>query len=389
MSFWKQAVLVLAIALAGFVAWALWIPSAGPVLARWGLDGVLARFGVEHAAAPQQGGWGAPSAAMVRAEPARAVPLTDRVAAIGSARPVRAVALAPEVSGQIADLPVASGQHVAAGTVIVRLESAAQQIAADRAALMLEDARATAERLRRLRATGAATDLQAQEAELGLRAAELSLREAEFALSQRQVVAPISGWVGILSVEPGDLVSAGTELTTIDDRSSLIVDFRVPERVVGRLAVGDGVQASPLARAGQGLPARVSAIDNRVDEASRTLRVQAALANADDSLRPGMAFAIAIDLPADSYPAVDPLAIQWSGDGSFVWLVREGKAAQLPVRIVQRNADAVLIEADLAPGDLVVTEGVQALRPGAPVTVAPENGAAAGLTQAAVPASRG
>jgi multidrug efflux pump subunit AcrA (membrane-fusion protein) len=69
-------------------------------------------------------------------------------------------------------------------------------------------------------------------------------------------------------------------------------------------------------------------------------------------------------------PSVSPLAIQWGADGAFVWVVRAAKAARLPVRILQRNADAVLIEADLQPGDLVVTDGVQALRPGADVALA-------------------
>lgn len=56
-------------------------------------------------------------------------------------------------------------------------------------------------------------------------------------------------------------------------------------------------------------------------------------------------------------------------EGAFVWVVRGGHAARLPIRILQRNADTVLIEAALEPGDLVVTEGVQALRPDAEVQV--------------------
>lgn len=84
-----------------------------------------------------------------------------------------------------------------------------------------------------------------------------------------------------------------------------------------------------------------------------------------------MAFRIALEFTGAEFPAVDPLAIQWGAEGAFVWAVREGRALRLPIRILQRNADAVLVEADFAPGDLVVTEGVQSLRPGAEVQLAP------------------
>jgi multidrug efflux pump subunit AcrA (membrane-fusion protein) len=108
-----------------------------------------------------------------------------------------------------------------------------------------------------------------------------------------------------------------------------------------------------------------------VDEASRTLRVQATIANPDDRLRAGMAFQISLVFTGAEYPAVDPLAIQWSAEGAYVWVVRAQKAARVPIRILQRNARSVLVEADFQPADLVVTEGVQALRPGTDVTLAP------------------
>jgi len=137
------------------------------------------------------------------------------------------------------------------------------------------------------------------------------------------------------------------------------------------VAPGDIVTATPIATPGHPITGTVTAVDNRVDESSRTLRVQASIANTDDLLRAGMAFRISLNFTGAEVPAVSPLSIQWGADGAFVWIVRESKAARLPIRILQRNADAVLVEADLQPGDLVVTEGVQALRPGADVAIAP------------------
>ncbi|MDT8856211.1 efflux RND transporter periplasmic adaptor subunit [Paracoccaceae bacterium Fryx2] len=382
MALWKQALLSLAVLGVALVLWVGFVPAALPVLARIGVLEPLVRLGIAvpapeaagqgaaaGAGARGPGGPGGAAVAVVAAPPAPQV-MNDIISAIGSARAVRSVTLLPEVSGQIVALAVTSGDYVEAGALVAELNSDAARIALDRAELMLADARATSARQAQLQARGATTELALRDAELALKTAELALRQAEFDLAQHRITAPVSGWVGILAVEAGDQIGPSVEITRIEDRSSLIVDFRVPERVVSLLKLGDPVSAEPLAQPGVRLEGAISALDNRVDETSRSLRVQAALGNADDSLRSGMAFAITLEFAGESLPAVDPLSIQWGAEGAFVWLVREGKAARLPVRIVQRNSDAVLIRADLLPGDLVVVEGVQALRPGVDVTVA-------------------
>lgn len=392
MSWWKQLGLTLAVALAALVAWAVYVPAALPWLERAGLLGPLRAAGlVAEAPAETPGGGpgrgqGGAQTPVVVALPVETRVLSDRVTAIGSARGLRSVVIESEVTGQIVSLGVAPGQAVAAGDVLAELDSEAARIAVDRAALILGDARATEARVRALQSRGSTTDLQVQEAELALQTAELALREAEFELSRQRITAPFAGSVGILAVELGDRVAPGLEITRLEDRSSLLIDFRVPERVVSLLGVGDPLTAAPLAEPERQIEGTITALDNRVDEASRSLLVQARIANADDALRAGMAFSIALDFAGGQYPAVDPLAIQWDAAGSFVWVVREGKAARVDVRIVQRNSDSVLVTADLAADDLVVTQGMQALRPGTEVRLAPGDGAeAASLAPASAP----
>ena len=97
-----------------------------------------------------------------------------------------------------------------------------------------------------------------------------------------------------------------------------------------------------------------------------------------------MAFEVELNLPGESLLSIEPLALQWSSEGAFVWAVREGKAARVPVEIRQRNANSILVEAPLEPGEPIVVEGVQNLRPGAPVEIAnpPEDAARASLAPA-------
>lgn len=297
--------------------------------------------------------------------------MRNEISAIGSARGAQSVELSFEVTGRLTALMVAPGDMVQAGKVVAELDAQAAQLMVDRARLVLEDARKSVSRLEQLAQSGTATALQRQDAELALRTAELGLLSAERDLADHRLMAPVAGYVGLIEPQVGDLVSPGTTITRIEDRSSLIVDFRVPERVAALVAVGDTVQATAISSPGMPIEGRIVAVDNRVDEASRTLRVQATISNTDDRLRAGMAFQISLVFTGAQYPAVDPLAIQWGADGAFVWVVREAKALRVPIRILQRNAEAVLIEADFEPGDMVVTEGVQALRPAAEVSVAP------------------
>ena len=110
--------------------------------------------------------------------------------------------------------------------------------------------------------------------------------------------------------------------------------------------VGAPVAARPLARPGLDLEGEVVAVDSRIDADTRTLRVRASLDNAEDALRAGMAFSIGMRFPGDVFAAVDPLAIQWNAGGAYVWVGEDGAAKQVPVRIVQRNNDAVLVDAE-------------------------------------------
>ena len=302
--------------------------------------------------------------------------IADRVTAIGDGQALRSVAIFAETPGRVTSISVTSGQKVQAGDLLLQLDHEAETIALERARLMQEDAAARLERTRALRQSGTGTDVQLREAELALRQAELERREAEYDLTQRRITAPVAGWIGIVNTEVGAQIGPQTEIARIDDRSTLLVDVRLPDRLVGRVTVGDPIRAEALAGGFGPIDGRITAIDNRVDPASRTLRVQAELPNPEDRLRAGMAFAMTLDLPGASAPAVDPLSVQWSREGAYVWVVRADKATRLPVRIMQREAERVLVEAAFEPGDLVVIEGVQSVRPGAEVVVRGAEGGA-------------
>jgi RND family efflux transporter MFP subunit len=390
MGFVKQVLITALVLAAAFWGLVTYVPASLPILDRYGL---LQPFGIavpETAAGgnAERGGGpgrGARGPVAVIAVAAGQNNLYDEITTIGDGRARRTVALVPEVAGNLAAINVVSGGYVNAGDVVATLEDEVQRIELERAQILLQDAREALDRVEALGAT--VTRIQRSDATLALRTAELDLKEAEFELERRRIVAPISGWVGILTFAVGDQVSTSDEIARIDDRSEIVVEFRVPERFVGQIAEGDAIRATPLARPQLVLDGRVIALDNRVDSDSRTLRLQASLENTDDALRAGMAFRINVSFRGEAFTSVDPLAIQWGSDGPFVWVVRDGKAAKQGIMIMQRNSDAVLVSGDVAVGELVVTEGVQNLRPGAEVAV--QETRDAGPAQAALAVTRG
>ena len=368
MAFLKQAFFALLLIASAVAIWAIYVPSAAPYLER---AGIYALLGID---APQQaeqsggrGFGGGPTRVVVA--PVEIATANARVTAIGDGQAARSVTVRSEATGIIAELAVQPGTRVEQGTLLARLEDEAERIALERARLMLSNAESDLERLGQLRESGAVSVVQLREAELSFRSAELAVEEAEFDLSQRRILAPISGWVGLLEIEQGARIATGDAIATITDRSSLQIEFRVPERHIASLSVGMPFQVAALARPDERLTGEIIALDNVVERTSRTLRVQGRVPNDDDRLRAGQAFQVELSFSGETMPSVDPLAIQWSSDGSFVWVIREGKANREPVAIRQRNADSVLVEANLTEGEQVVTEGVQSLRPRAEVEV--------------------
>lgn len=373
MSVWKQLSLSVVILLAAFVLWGRLFSGAPEILARWNLEWI-APASPEHENATVES-LPAPEAAAVVTSAITSATINDRLTSIGTSRALNSVSIVPFSAGRLTEILTESGAHIAAGDVIARLDAETEEIALDRARIALEDAEARLERYKTLRNTVSAVQLT--EAELAVSNASLALRDAELALERRSIRSPISGVVGILPVSVGNYVTTQTVVATVDDRSRIVVDFWAPERFAGMISVGQPVSATSVARPDDGFAGIVSAVDNRIDAKSRTLQVQASIDNENDLLRAGMSFQIEMHFPGDTYPSVNPLAVQWGADGAFVWLIENGTARRVPVRVVQRNTDNILVSGDLGIAGMVVTEGIHAVREGAPVRlVGGETGAA-------------
>jgi RND family efflux transporter MFP subunit len=293
----------------------------------------------------------------------------DEIDVVGSALAQRSVTLFPAVAGEVAELDFRAGQRVAAGQRLLRLDDRRERLAVEMAAARLDAARQLQARYEATRGTGAVPGSIIDEADSGVRLAEIELRQAREALADRSLRAPFAGVVGIAEVEPGDRVGTDTAVTTLDDRRNLHAAIELPEAYAARLKVGQALTVTNPAFGARRFDGRIALLDSRVDAVSRTLRLRAEVPNGHDLLRPGMSFQVRLSLPGQRYATVPELALQWGRQGAFVWTVREGRAAQVPVRSVKRVDALVLVDGDLKAGERVVVEGVQRLSAGRPVRV--------------------
>lgn len=379
MASWKQLLIIAALGLVCLFAWTRIDPNAAMRLQALGLDPALAKriagtdattaTGSIGGSGPKAGG-GRRGGVLVVAAPAFTATVDNSVTAIGDGEAARSITLVPLESGVLTAVNVSPGDRVKKGDVVAELDSDKERIARDRAALQERLAANKVSRIEQLTRSRAATTVQLDDAKGELETARLALRDAEVALQRRLITAPADGIAGLVPVEAGAYVTPQTAITTIDDRSSLIVDFWVPERFAALVRIGQPVEAEAVAFPGRPFEGTVSQIASRVDRDSRTLQIRASIPNTGDRLRPGMSFRVNMKFPGEQHVAVDPLAIQWSSRGPYVWNVADGKAKRLDVRIIQRNSDAVMVSGEIQPGDLTVIEGVQSVREGVALNIA-------------------
>lgn len=381
MAAWKQLVVALVILIAAGVVWLFFFPDARQVLAGLGIGVATTENASTGEGTGNQNSNNATRTSEVIAAAVTTATINDRLSAIGTGQANASVVVNPFVAGRIVEISVQPGSKVDIGTVLAKLDSDSEEIALERADLLVEDATTKRERMRALRTANTATAVQLADAEIALSNAKLEQRDAQLALSRREIRSPIAGIVGILPIEVGDYATTQTPIATIDDRSSIKVDFWVPERFASEISVGQPVSASSVARPGDVLEGKITAVDNRLDQASRTMQVQGTIPNAQDRLRAGMSFQVTMKFPGDIYPAVEPLAIQWGADGAFVWVVRDDKGERVPVRIIQRNTETVLVQGSLTEGEMVVTQGVHLVRQGGALRIA-GRGTSAGAASA-------
>ena len=291
-----------------------------------------------------------------------------RVEAVGTSRAVLSAELYPATSGEVVAVNFEPGQVVRAGDVLVELDRREQELAVRAARLRLQDAERLYDRYQRSADSGAVLPTTLDAARTAAETARVELERALLALEDRSIEAVFEGHVGVTEVDRGDRIGPDTLITTLDNRSSLLVSFDIPEAFIGEFAVGDAVRLETWNSSMPAVTGEIVDIGSRVDPRNRTFVARARVDNAADNLRPGMSFRVNVEVQGERYAVIPETGVQWGVGGAYVWSIVDGNAARVSVQVIQRREGRVLVDGEFDGGDLIVVEGSQRMRDGVAVS---------------------
>ena len=315
-------------------------------------------------------------AVLVEAAKVTAAPLSEQVTAIGTLLSNEAVTVSSEIPGRLKEIHFQEGQPVEQGAALFTLDDSVYRAQLDDAEAKLKLAEQTNKRTSTLFTNKYATAQSADEAASNLAVSTAATELARVQLEKTRIVAPFSGIVGLRHVSVGEYITAGQALVNLEAIDPVKADFRVPEKFLPAIRVGQTIRIKVDAFPDATFEGKVYAIDPRLDVAGRSLLVRALVPNHDQRLRPGL-FArvtVLLQLKEDAL-SVPEAAIVPQGDSQYVFKIVDGKAKLTKVMTGTRREGRVEIVDGLAAGDQVVTAGQLKIRDGAPVSVVGAPGA--------------
>lgn len=321
-----------------------------------------------------------PPPAVVSAVTATTEAVPHFAAGVGSLAAVHQVTVTPEIGGRVTAILFQPGATVKAGDPLVQLNDAPDrgdlanyQAQARWAAVSLERAQALAQRQ-----VGPQQNVDQTQSQLDQARAEIMKTEATIA--QKLIRAPFAGRLGVRQIDVGQYINAGAPIVTLTDLGQLYVNLTLPSTMRAEIKVGQSVEVTADAFPGRKFTAKITTIDPQIRADTRTMTVQATMANPDGALLPGMFVNAAVVLPPEPPRVVLPeTAVDYTLYGDSVYIVREDgkdaagkpalKAQRTPVKTGTRWDGKVAILSGVKPGDRVVAVGQIKLQSGAAVTV--------------------
>lgn len=296
--------------------------------------------------------------------------------AVGTVLALRSVTLRNELPGTVARVALTPGEVVEAGALLVALD-----VSVERAELAAQRARATLaetqlHRMASLRERNVAPQMELDRARAERDVARAEIARIEAVIERKTLRAPFRARVGIADVHPGQFLEQGTVLTTLQGVGEAVhVDFEVPQGVASGLREGDLVELTATDGV-QALPARLVAVDARVDPGTRNATVRARVEDAARAPAPGASVRVAVPTAAPREAPIVPLtALRKDAEGDHVFVLVADPEGQLrahlrPVRPGPTIGREVVILEGLDAGERVAASGSFKLQEGTAVSLA-------------------
>ena len=345
----------------------------------------------------------APPAPPVSAAVVLEKPVLETQEFSGRLEAIEVVEIRPRVSGYITAVNFKPGAEVKKGDLLFVIDPRPYQAEADRAGAAAAAAKARADlarlelqRAERLLADKAIAQREfderaasQKELDASARAAQAQYEAAKLNLAYTRVLSPIDGRVSKAEITLGNLVDASAVLTSVVSLDRIYASFDGDEdtylRVSRRAHAGQAVDVKVGLANEDGFPhsGKLEFVDNRLDSQSGSVRMRATLANADRQLAPGL-FARVQIAGGEPRPQIliNDRAVNTDQDRKFVFVVgKDNKAEYRAVKLGPTIDGLRIVREGLKPGEKIVVNGLQRVRPGAPIApqVVPMTATASGI----------
>jgi membrane fusion protein (multidrug efflux system) len=310
---------------------------------------------------------------------------TPEIDAIGFIEPKNGVMLSAAESGVVSKILIASAQKVKQGDLLVQLDVSKEQADLKSAQSKLAASKAERDRLVKLAHESLGTQSQADTASSNYESLLAQIQSLKATIARREIRAPFSGIAGIIQVQLGQYLQAGSKVVRLENIDTMKLRFTVGGDDYSKIAVNMPVNISVSAYPGKNFSGRINAIEPAVDTSTGVFEVQATIPNSDKLLRTGMYASAAVEQPTLQNQVVIPQrAIDFTLYGESVYVLdhvaskEKGQpgydiAKAKTVTVAERRGNLALISKGVVPGDRVVTSGQLKLYNGAKVKTVEDN----------------
>ena len=298
---------------------------------------------------------------------------------VGSFVSMRGATLSAKESGTIVAVQFDSGAKVKAGDILIEIDSSVETANLKGALARLEFAKQTLERVRRLKGQSAMSLSNLEDAESRVSQVESEVQSIKAAIERKTVVAPFDGRAGIRTVNVASFATAGSPLVPLYSSDPIYFNFSVSQQLAPMLSTRDTVVISVDAFPGRSFSGAITAINPNIDEVTRTINVQATVANPQEELLPGMFGSVSLEYGAAKETLTLPSSgVTYATYGNSVYIVEHKKDAegndtstvrQQIVELGSARGDLVAVLKGVQEGEEVVSSGAFKLRPGSSVSI--------------------
>lgn len=296
--------------------------------------------------------------------------VTDQVEALGTAKSNESIDITPTVTETIAEIRFEDGQRVEQGDIIALLDQQEERAQLGAAKARLTENERELARLQTLLANKAAARRDYDERATLKEITQQEIKEIEARIENRTLRAPFDGVLGVRRLSVGALVQPGDLITTLDDVSSIKLDFTVPAIHIDMLAPGLTVKATSDAIRDKVFEGVIDSVNSRIDPVTHSVLVRALLPNKDGLIRPGLL--MQVQLLNDQHEALvvpEESVMQRQSKHYLTLVVEDGTIEEREVHIGIRANGGVEITQGLKPGEQVVVRGMGNVRAGQKVTI--------------------